>query len=324
MLLGRVPVILDEVHVEILVRDDVAIEVHAHEARQLQEARIDVAREAGLRPRHLHDDVVAEPVDPLFLRQLVDGGRVAARVDRPAHQRHRSRREAVATRLHDRYGGERRHRWLANRHHMRVRAEMVQHVDDVVDIVVEVEPPVSDRHHAGVRPVRDVDFGMLDHRLDRAAQERRVVTGHRRDDQQLRVGLAVPRQIALEMDQVAERLLPDHTLAHRHLVEADLGLRDTEGRFAVAPRRALKHFRSGRDRAPHGRVRHRIERIGIEQLHRVGEGARRLQRGMVQFVELIIHGLAPRASAGDLPDRSGLLSLCCNESSSHLLHCNRA
>ncbi len=125
-----------------------------------REARIDVAREAGHRPRHLHDDVVAEPVEALLLGEQVDGGRVAARVDRPAHQRHGRRREAVALRLHQRHGGEHRHRRLADRHHMRIRAELVEHVDDVVDIVVEIELAFADRHHARVGPVGDVDVGI--------------------------------------------------------------------------------------------------------------------------------------------------------------------
>ena len=48
-------------------------------------------------------------------------------------------REAVALRLHQRHRGQHRHGRLAHRHHMRVRAEFVEHVDDVVDVVVEVE-----------------------------------------------------------------------------------------------------------------------------------------------------------------------------------------
>jgi pyruvate/oxaloacetate carboxyltransferase len=40
----------------------VAVEIHAHEAGELQEARIDVALEAGVRERHLDDDVAGEPL----------------------------------------------------------------------------------------------------------------------------------------------------------------------------------------------------------------------------------------------------------------------
>ena len=146
---------------------------------------------------------------PRLLGQQVDGGRIAARVDRPAHQRHGGRHEAVAARLHERRRGKHRNRRLADRHDMRVRPERMEDVDEVVDIVVEVERAFADRHHARIGPVGDVDFGMRQHRLDRAAQQRRIVAGHRRHDQQLAVGLAAGRQRALEMDQVAERPPPD-------------------------------------------------------------------------------------------------------------------
>ena len=67
VLLGIVAIMLHQMHEEVLVGDDVAVEVHAHEARKLQEAGIDLAAEARHRPRRAHDDVVAEPVDALFL-----------------------------------------------------------------------------------------------------------------------------------------------------------------------------------------------------------------------------------------------------------------
>ena len=72
VLLRRVAVALDQMREQIAVRLDMAVEVHAHEAVQLQEARIDVAHEAGMRERHLGDDVVAEPVDAAVFRELVD------------------------------------------------------------------------------------------------------------------------------------------------------------------------------------------------------------------------------------------------------------
>ena len=70
MLLRGIAVGLHEVKEQLAVRLDMAVEVHAHEAVQLQEARIDVAQEARVRERHLGDDVAAEPVDAARLRQL--------------------------------------------------------------------------------------------------------------------------------------------------------------------------------------------------------------------------------------------------------------
>ena len=52
MLLGGIPVSLHQMPEKLLMGADVAVEVHPHEARQLQEARIDVAHEARMREGH--------------------------------------------------------------------------------------------------------------------------------------------------------------------------------------------------------------------------------------------------------------------------------
>ncbi len=94
VLLGRLAVVLHQMHEEFLVGDHVPVEVHRHEAGQLQEAGIDRAHEARLRPRHLHDDIIGKPLERPFLGELVDGCRIDAGVDRPAHQRHGRRATA--------------------------------------------------------------------------------------------------------------------------------------------------------------------------------------------------------------------------------------
>ena len=48
MLLRGIAVALDQMQEQIAVRLDVAVEIHAHEAVELQEARIDVAHEARI------------------------------------------------------------------------------------------------------------------------------------------------------------------------------------------------------------------------------------------------------------------------------------
>jgi hypothetical protein len=141
---GRIAVILDQMHEEVLLRDHVTVEIHRHEARQLQKARIDRAGEARQRPRHLHDDIVLEPFDRLVLRQFVDAGRIDARVDRAAHQRHARWREGIAAFFHHRDGGQDRNRRLADREHMGVGTKRMQHRDHVVDIIVEIETAFGD------------------------------------------------------------------------------------------------------------------------------------------------------------------------------------
>ena len=64
------------------MRLNVAIEIHAHEAVELQEAGIDVSHHAG-GGKHFGDDVAAEPAKSAPLCQLVDFVGVDARIDGP-------------------------------------------------------------------------------------------------------------------------------------------------------------------------------------------------------------------------------------------------
>ncbi len=146
--------------------------------------------------------------DAARLGELVDRGRRKPRVDRPAHQRHGARQVGVAVLREQRHAGEHRHGRLAHRHHVRRRAEVVIDLDQVVDVVVEIEGAVRDRHHARVGPVGDEDLVLRQHRLDGAAQKRRVVAGERRDDQKLRIGRAALRQIAAEVDRASRTASP--------------------------------------------------------------------------------------------------------------------
>ena len=64
-----------------------------------------------------------------------------------------------------------------------------EHVDQVVDVIVEVEAALGERHHAGVGPIGDHHLMGRQEGLDRAAQQRRVMARHRGDDEELRLGL---------------------------------------------------------------------------------------------------------------------------------------
>ena len=71
-------------------------------------------------------------------------------------------------------------------------AEQTQDLDHVIDIVVEIEEAFGERHHARIGPVGDVDVMSGQEGLDRAAQQGRVMSRHRRDDQQLGLRRARP------------------------------------------------------------------------------------------------------------------------------------
>src|SRR5437763_1969930 len=83
VLVDQIAVALYEVLEQVLVRVHVAVKVHADEAVELQEARIDITHHARVRERHLGDDVVAEPLDAALGGEIVHGGRIATGIDRP-------------------------------------------------------------------------------------------------------------------------------------------------------------------------------------------------------------------------------------------------
>ena len=148
VLLRGIAVGAHQMHEQVLVRLDVPVEVHGHEAVELQESRIDVAHEARMRKRHLGDDVAPEPIDSALLGEAVDHGRIGAGIDRAAHQHHRLRHIGVRVGFHARYRGEHRHRGLTHADDVDLAAQHMQDGDDVVDVIIEVEAALGERHHA--------------------------------------------------------------------------------------------------------------------------------------------------------------------------------
>ena len=201
---------------------------------------------------------------PRFSASVVDDGAVDARVDRPAGEDQRQRHGGIAVRLHQRGGGQHRHGRLAHGEHVHVAAEEAEHVGHGVDVVVEIEAAGGQRHVARVLPVGDVDLVVGQERLDRAAQERGEVARHGRHQQQARMLRGAGRiDVALEMDEAAERRLPHDLLGHGHRLAVDAGAGDAEVGLGVAPRGALEHLAGGDRAAADRRVGQRIE--GIEE-----------------------------------------------------------
>ena len=122
-----------------------------------------------------------------FYRELVDGGRALAWVDRAGHQRHRTRRGGMIVLRHDGDGGERLHAGLADGEDMRAGADRLEKADQIVDVVVDAEAARLDRHVARIGPVGDVDVVVPEQRLDRAAQQRGEMARQRRDHQHARL-----------------------------------------------------------------------------------------------------------------------------------------
>ena len=121
--------------------------------------------------------------------------------------------------------------------------------------------------------------------LDRAAQQRRVMAGHRRHDQHARLRAAQrTRQLAIEIQQPAERLFPDRADLDRGADAVDLGVVEAPFRLAVAARGALEQFAGRGDRLADLGVRPGIQRILKQDLGRIGHRARRIERGLRHLV----------------------------------------
>jgi hypothetical protein len=230
-----------------------AVEVHRHEAGKLQETRIDPAHETEIGKRDRDDHVLLEPVERLLMGQIVRLFRVLGGVDGRAHQGHRGGAGRVVVLGHHRGGGEHRDARLADRHDrdpLTLGAEELTEFNEIVDVVVEVEPPFRQRHVAGVDPVGDVDVMFRQHRLDRAAEQGGEMAGHRRDDQNL--GIAAPFRrigVAAEMQQVAKGFLQHHLLDDGDVATLHLDRLDPELRLAVAAGGVDEHLAGGGHRA---------------------------------------------------------------------------
>ena len=175
VLVGAVAVTLHQVLEVALVGFLVLGLVHTHEAGQLHEARIDAPANAHIGRRHGVDHVGLEPGEGLFLGQVVGHGRRQARIDRRAHEGHAGRARGMVLFGHQGGGGQNRRSGLADGDHVGTGAQNAQHLDDVVDIVVEVEAALQHRHFAGVDPVDDEHRMVGQEGLDRTAQQGGVV-----------------------------------------------------------------------------------------------------------------------------------------------------
>ena len=213
-----------------------AVQVHAHEGGELQEAGIDAAHRAGVAPGHGADQVLLEPLDRLAGGQFVDLGGVDAAVDRPGHQRHAARLRRVVVLCHQRHRGQGRHARLAHRHQVRARAQPLDEGDHVFDVLVQAEAAFRQRHIAGVVPVGDVHVVVGEHGARGVVQQCGEVARQRRHDQHLRAQrvLGLAQVVAHEALQRAEGQRVHRDLAHRHLALADAHRIDAERQAAGA------------------------------------------------------------------------------------------
>src|SRR5208282_5348377 len=152
---------------------------------------------------------------------------------------------------------------------------------------IEVEEADGERHHPRIRPVRDVDIEIRQKRLDGPAEQSRVVAGHRRNDQELRLNGPVREVRADKAEQIAERPGPNDVFEDRIDDAVDLYFVESEDRLAVTARHPFEQLRAGRDVVADSGVGERIPGIAKYEMRRIRNRARRDQGGMGHLVELI-------------------------------------
>ena len=294
--LGAGAVALDQVLEIVVVAGGMAVRVHGHKASVLQKARVDAATGAREVGRHAVNDVVLEPLKALVHRQVVDGGGRVARIDGAAHHGHAQRR-GLATAGHQRHRGQHRHGGLAHAHHMAVAVQALQVADEllhIVDVVVQVELAVFQRHQARVLPVGDVDLVVLQHGAHGVAQQRGVVARQRRHDQHHRLVLQAGEGgrivgKALEAAQLAKRFVDLDALVNRNVHALDLHRADAKFGLDVVLAQAVQQRVAGRHALGQRRLRHRVQRVAVELGCGLRQVGKRLHDGALGFVELVEH-----------------------------------
>jgi hypothetical protein len=112
------------------------------------------------------------------------------------------------------------------------------------------------------------------------------------------------------MSEVTKRLLPNDLFDDWAGLAVDDRLVKLEGRLSVAPCRALEDVEGGSQATAGIGVGEWIERVLEEHLPQARSGAKRLNEGMVQFIDLVQH---VRASyAGPLATYAMLVLRSCS------------
>ena len=146
-----------------------------------------------------------------------------------------------------------------------------------------------------IGPVGDVDVMLRQHRLDRAAQQRRVVTRKGRDDQHLRIGRGVSLGlferilVAGEMHERAKRLLRRFLDQQRNLGPVDDGMVETPFRLRIAPRHILENVEGGGGRPAEPAVGGGVQRRTPEFGPDAGGDARRREGRIGEFISCVQH-----------------------------------
>ena len=219
-------VALDQMIKIVLVRIEVPLGIHRHEAGELQKSgqtlRMCPGYLAGTRRMTLFSN------QSIFLsvaKALTDVGFLRVSIGPPIIVMRQRRRLSVAA-MSEMAASTGAVGWQTEMT-CNFRAEKTDEFQYVRDVVPEMERPFRQGHHPSILPVGDVDVVVLNESADGVARGLRSVR-KRRHHQDLRL---LERPFTLEMQQRAERLLEDLLLGHRHRLAVDHGLGQAELRL---------------------------------------------------------------------------------------------
>ena len=180
---------------------------------------------------------------------------------------------------------------------MHVGPEVAAEGDDIVDVVVEVEIAVGERHFAGIGPVGDKDVVLGQQRLDRTAQQGGEVTAHWRHHQNLGVA---PRRVTMEVEKVAERLAQQDLFVDLDILVVDEGGFQAKRGFAEILREPRHDLGACRDRLAEPGFGQGVVGAGIDLLEGIGPEPDGLGEVPVKFISVIKHQAADCTLQGPL------------------------
>ena len=298
VMLGAGVVTLDQVLEVVVVALGMAVRVHGHKARILQEAGVHTAACAGVVVRNFVDHVVLEPLKTAGLSQIVHRGGRAARINGAAHHGHGQRRFLAAA-GHQRYGRQHGNGGLADADDVALAIAALQVANEllhIVHIVIQVEFTFGQRNRAGVFPVGDIYLVAAEHALHGVAQQGGVVAGQRGNNQHHGLAehglqcIGVIRK-TLEAAQFAKRLVHFHSLADGDIHAVDFHSMQLELGLFIVLAQSIHQIEARR----HALSQRQLAECRVGVVVELGRGLSKVSKWLdhcaLHFVDLIQHGV---------------------------------
>ena len=223
-------------------------QIHRHKARELQKTRIYPPSRPFIIRRDGRNDILDEPFMRAACGVVVDRRRRFAGVNRTAHHRQGAWPQRMVLRAHHRSSSISRDGRLTHRQHMgtasaSIGADEFKPFDEIIDVGFKIETAAGQRHIARIFPIGDIDIMRCHHALDRAAQQRREMAGHRRANEQPRLRAAA---FIDEPLQLAKGLTRQILFLNRHRLAIDSHIIQSECRLSARQNRMRENIQCRR------------------------------------------------------------------------------